>query len=61
MRKVYESAHYNDVLFQRAVRSGSCAHHWKFDDMRVRPGLAPDQMAYITAYVRAGKHRVGIQ
>jgi mono/diheme cytochrome c family protein len=47
--------------FQLAVKNGSRAHHWKFGDMAPVPGLTPDDVAQITAYVRLEQRKAGIQ
>jgi mono/diheme cytochrome c family protein len=61
LHKIYEPAHHGDVAFQLAVRNGSRAHHWKFGDMQPVPGLTPDDVAHITAYVRHEQRKAGIQ
>lgn len=61
LHRVYEPAHHGDNAFQRAVKSGSKAHHWKFGDMAPVAGVTPDQAAHITAYVRYEQRKVGIQ
>ena len=61
LHKIYEPAHHSDVAFQLAVRNGSRAHHWKFGDMQPVPGLTPDDVAHITAYVRNEQRKAGIQ
>lgn len=61
LHKIYEPAHHGDVAFQLAVRNGSRAHHWKFGDMQPVPGLTPDEVAHITAYVRHEQRKAGIQ
>lgn len=61
LNKIYEPSHHGDTSFQLAVRNGTKAHHWKFGDMLPLPGVTPDQVAHITAYVRALQRRIGIQ
>jgi mono/diheme cytochrome c family protein len=61
LHRVYESSHHGDVAFQLAVKNGVRAHHWKFGDMQPVPGLSPDDVAHITAYIRARQRSVGIQ
>ncbi len=58
---VYVPAHHGDASFQMAVKYGSRAHHWKFGDMQPLPGLSPDDVAHITAYVRSVQRRAGIE
>lgn len=61
LHRVYEPSHHGDVAFQLAVKNGVRAHHWKFGDMLPVPGLIPDSVAHITAYIRAEQRRAGIQ
>lgn len=61
MHKVYEPSHHSDVSFQLAVKNGSRQHHWNFGDMAPVPGLTPDDVAHITAYVRGEQRRAGIR
>lgn len=57
----YEPAHHSDIAFQIAVAYGSRQHHWNFGDMKPVPGLTPDDVAHITAYVRAEQRKAGIR
>lgn len=61
LHKIYEPSHHGDAAFQLAVKNGVRAHHWPFGDMAPVPGLSPDDVAHITAYVRAEQRKVGIQ
>lgn len=61
LHRVYEPSHHGDAAFQLAVRNGTRAHHWKFGDMLPVPGLTPDDVAHVTAYIRAEQRRVGIR
>lgn len=61
LHKIYEPSHHGDAAFQLAVKNGVRAHHWPFGDMAPVPGLSPDEVAHITAYVRAEQRKVGIQ
>ncbi|WP_291988226.1 cytochrome c [Candidatus Accumulibacter sp. ACC007] len=61
LSKIYEPSHHGDAAFQLAVKNGSRAHHWKFGDMAPVPGLSPDDVAQITAYVRLEQRKAGIQ
>lgn len=56
----YIPGHHGDPSFQMAVKYGSRAHHWRFGDMAPVPGLTPDDVAHITAYVRQQQRRAGI-
>jgi mono/diheme cytochrome c family protein len=49
---IYEPNHHSDAAFQRAAALGVPAHHWTFGDMPPVPGVTPEQVAEITAYVR---------
>ncbi len=61
LHKVYEPSHHGDAAFQFAVRNGTRAHHWKFGDMKPVPGFSADDVAHITAYIRAQQRRAGIR
>ena len=61
LHKVYEPSHHSDVAFQLAVKNGVRAHHWQFGDMAAVPGLTPDDVAHITAFIRTEQRKVGIQ
>jgi mono/diheme cytochrome c family protein len=61
MHRIYEPSHHGDVAFQIAVKYGSRQHHWNFGDMKPVPGLTPDEVAHITAYVRAEQRKAGIR
>jgi len=61
LHPIYKPSHHADIAFQLAVRNGSRAHHWRFGDMKPVPGLTPDDVAHITAYVRSEQRKAGIQ
>ncbi len=61
LHKIYEPSHHSDAAFQLAAKNGSRAHHWNFGDMPPVPGISPDEVAHITAYVRVEQRKVGIQ
>ena len=61
LNRVYEPSHHGDVAFQLAVKNGARAHHWKFGDMPAVPGVTPDDVAHITAYVRMHQRKAGIR
>lgn len=61
LHKIYEPSHHGDAAFQMAAKNGVRAHHWRFGDMAPVPGVSPDDVAHITAYVRARQRRIGIQ
>ncbi|MBK7135941.1 MAG: cytochrome c [Rhodocyclales bacterium] len=60
LHRVYEPSHHGDAAFQMAARNGVRAHHWKFGDMPPVPGIRPDDVAHITAYVRMQQRKAGI-
>lgn len=61
LHRVYKSSHHADIAFQLAVKNGVRAHHWQFGDMKPVPAVTPDDVAHITAYVRAMQRKAGIQ
>lgn len=61
LHRVYVPSHHSDLAFQLAVKNGTRAHHWQFGDMKPVPGLTPDDVAHITAYVRAEQRKAGIR
>ena len=61
LHKIYEPSHHGDAAFQLAAKNGVVAHHWKFGDMAPVPQVTPDDVAHITAYVRAEQRKVGIR
>lgn len=61
LHRVYEPSHHSDAAFQLAVKNGVRAHHWQFGNMAPVPQLNPDDVAHITAYIRAEQRKVGIE
>lgn len=61
LHRVYEPSHHGDVAFQLAAKNGVRAHHWKFGDMKPVPGITPDEVAHITAYIRAEQRKADIR
>ncbi|TWO82105.1 c-type cytochrome [Denitratisoma oestradiolicum] len=61
LHRIYEPSHHADIAFQLAAKNGVRAHHWQFGDMAPVPQVTPDDVAHITAYVRAAQKKVGIQ
>lgn len=61
VHRIYEPSHHGDAAFQMAARSGVRAHHWKFGDMPPVPQVTPDDVAHITAFVRAEQRQAGIR
>lgn len=60
LHKVYEPSHHGDAAFQLAAKNGVRAHHWKFGDMLPVPGVTPDDVAHITAFIRVEQRKAGI-
>lgn len=61
LNKVYEPSHHSDLAFQLAVKNGVQAHHWRFGNMPPVPQVTPDDVAHVTAYIRAEQRKVGIR
>lgn len=61
LHRIYEPSHHGDMAFQFAVQNGSVSHHWHFGNMPPIPGLAPDDVAHITGFVREEQRKSGIQ
>lgn len=61
LHKIYEPSHHGDVAFQLAAKNGVRAHHWGFGDMKPVADVTPNDVAHITAYIRAEQRKVGIQ
>ncbi|WP_417768526.1 c-type cytochrome [Stappia sp.] len=57
---VYEPGHHADGAFVLAAARGVRQHHWTFGDMPAVPGVSPQDVAAITAYVRALQRANGI-
>ncbi len=60
VHEIYEPGHHPDAAFIAAVELGVHAHHWDYGDMPAVPGLDRDDIAEITAYVRALQRANGI-
>jgi mono/diheme cytochrome c family protein len=58
---IYEPNHHSDAAFQMAAANGVRAHHWSFGDMSPVPGVTPDQVTQIVAYVRWLQRQAGIE
>ena len=61
LHKIYEPSHHGDAAFQLAAKNGVRAHHWPYGDMAPVTQVTPDDVAHITAYVRAEQRKVGIK
>lgn len=60
LHRIYEPSHHADFAFQLAAKNGVRAHHWQFGNMAPVPQVTPDDVAHITAYVRAEQRKIGI-
>lgn len=61
LHRVYVASHHSDAAFQLAVKNGVMPHHWPFGNMPAVPGLNSNDVAQITAYVRAEQVKAGIK
>lgn len=61
IHEIYRPAHHADIAFHFAVRDGVRRHHWRFGDMPPVPGLGPEDVGHIVAWVRAEQRRAGIR
>jgi len=61
VHKIYRPGHHADLAFHWAVRDGTKQHHWDFGDMSPVPGLSPEEVGHIIAYVRNEQHKAGIR
>jgi mono/diheme cytochrome c family protein len=57
----YEPSHHSDEAFERAIREGVVPHHWDFGPMPPVLSLGDEEIAQVTAYVRALQREEGIQ
>jgi mono/diheme cytochrome c family protein len=60
VHRIYEASHHGDVAFVLAARQGVRAHHWRFGNMPAVEGVTDEDVAKITAYVRALQRANGI-
>lgn len=61
VHSIYNPGHHADLAFNLAVKNGVRSHHWKFGDMKPLPGVSPESVAHITAYVRERQRSAGIK
>lgn len=61
IHKIYEPSHHGDASFQRAVKQGVRAHHWRFGNMPPVGGLTEGDVKMIIAYVRELQRENGIK
>lgn len=60
VHRIYRPGHHSDLSFQRAARYGVRAHHWPFGNMPPVPGVSPEDVRKIVAYVRELQRANGI-
>ena len=58
---VYEPNHHGDAAFLLAAQRGVQPHHWSFGPMPPVPGLTPDDIAAIVAFVRENQRIEGFE
>lgn len=61
IHKIYEPGHHADYSFYRAVATGVRSHHWRFGNMPAIPGVSPEDVGHIVAYVRQEQRLAGIK
>ncbi len=61
IHRIYEPSHHGDMSFVLAAKRGVRAHHWRFGNMPPQPQISDQEIALITAYVRAVQRANGIQ
>ena len=61
VHKTYNPSHHADLAFNLAVKNGVRRHHWRFGDMPPQPGVSPQAVGHIVAYVRALQRQAGIK
>jgi mono/diheme cytochrome c family protein len=61
VHKTYNPSHHADLAFNLAVKNGVRRHHWRFGDMPPQPGVSPEEVGHIVAYVRTLQRQAGIK
>ena len=61
VHKTYNPSHHADLAFNLAVKNGVRRHHWRFGDMPPQPGVSPQAVGHIVAYVRTLQRQAGIK
>lgn len=61
VHKIYEPGHHADYSFYKAVASGVRSHHWRFGNMPAIPGVSPENVGHIIAYIRQEQRLAGIK
>ena len=59
--ETYRPGHHGDMVFHFAVSKGAKQHHWHFGDMPPVPGLSPEDVGNIIAFVRREQRKAGIR
>lgn len=59
--KMYRPGRHGDLAFHMAAKDGSKQHHWGFGDMPPVPGISPEEVGHVIAYVRKEQRRAGIK
>ena len=60
VHRIYAPNHHADGAFLLAAMKGARAHHWPFGDMPPVPGVTPEDVGKIVAYVRALQKANGV-
>lgn len=60
LNPIYAPDHHSDEAFYTAVENGVQPHHWDFGAMPPQPGIDPDEVAAIVAFVREQQAEAGI-
>jgi mono/diheme cytochrome c family protein len=60
VHRIYAPDHHADGSFLLATMKGVRAHHWPFGDMPPVPGIKPEEIGKIVAYVRTLQKANGI-
>ena len=58
---MYRPARHADLAYHWAVGKGVRQHHRTFGNMPALPGVSPEQVGHIIAYVRQEQQRAGIK
>lgn len=57
---IYRPGHHADITFHWAVSKGSQQHHWQFGNMPPIPGVTPEEVGHIIAFIRELQRKEGI-
>ncbi len=61
IHSLYRPGHHPDGAFVSAAMNGVQAHHWRFGNMPPVPGITPQKLTVIIAYIRAMQQANGVQ